>query len=75
MKQRWHVISDRAKAIYVAIARLEEEQTRWDSIQSFYKERITTARLHASMRADPDYVEPDDNEKEGGADGKTQDDQ
>ena len=40
VKQRWHFISDRAKAIYVALARLEEEQARWDAIQNFYKERI-----------------------------------
>ena len=60
VKQRWHVISDRAKAIYVAIARLEEEQTRWDSIQNFYKERIKTAREHAGMKPDHDYAEEED---------------
>mmetsp|Transcript_41571 Transcript_41571/g.54742 ORF Transcript_41571/g.54742 Transcript_41571/m.54742 type:complete len:84 (+) Transcript_41571:1009-1260(+) len=57
VKQRWHVICDRQKAIYVALARIEEEWSRMNAIESFYKERIQTARVHAEMRPDPDYQE------------------
>ena len=32
VKERWHTISDKMKAIYVALARLEEEQVRWTAI-------------------------------------------
>ena len=49
VKERWHTISDRLKAVYVALARLEEEKLAWDAIQDFYKERIDTMRDHACM--------------------------
>ena len=50
VKERWHTISDRLKAVYVALARLEEEKLAWDAIQDFYKERINTMRDHAGMQ-------------------------
>ena len=40
VKERWHTIADRTKAIFVALARLEEEQLRWNAVQFFYQERI-----------------------------------
>ena len=50
VKERWHTISDRLKAVYVALARLEEEKLAWEAIQDFYKERIDTMRDHADMK-------------------------
>jgi hypothetical protein len=32
VKERWHTISDRTKAIFVALARLEEEKLAWDAV-------------------------------------------
>ena len=32
VKERWHTISDKMKAVYVALARLEEEKLAWDAI-------------------------------------------
>lgn len=49
VKERWHTISDKMKAVYVALARLEEEKLAWDAMQDFYKERINTMRDHAGM--------------------------
>ena len=49
VKERWHTIADKTKAIFVALARLEEEQLRWTAVQGFYEERIETARMHADM--------------------------
>lgn len=49
VKERWHTISDKMKAVYVALARLEEEKLAWDAMQEFYKERIDTMRNHAGM--------------------------
>ena len=37
------------KAVYVALARLEEEKLAWEAMQDFYKERIDTMRDHAGM--------------------------
>ena len=51
MKERWHTISDKMKAVYVALARLEEEKLAWDAIQDFYRERIDVMRDHAGMSA------------------------
>ena len=51
VKERWHTISDKMKAVYVALARLEEEKLAWDAIQDFYKERIDVMRDHAGMNA------------------------
>ena len=51
VKERWHTISDKMKAVYVALARLEEEKLAWDAIQDFYKERIDVMRDHAGMSA------------------------
>ena len=50
VKERWHTISDRLKAVYVALARLDEEKLAWEAIQDFYKERIDTMRDHAGMK-------------------------
>ena len=52
VKERWHTIGDRCKAIYVALARLEEENMRWIAVKSFYTERYETARIHADMKPD-----------------------
>lgn len=49
VKERWHTIGDKMKAIYVALARLEEEQMRWNAVQAFYTERVETARSHGGM--------------------------
>ena len=49
VKERWHTIADKTKAIFVALARLEEEQLRWTAVQNFYDERIETARVHAEL--------------------------
>lgn len=49
VKRRWQTISDKQKSIYVALARLEEEQEEWAKRLDFYKERIDTMRDHANM--------------------------
>ena len=41
------MINEKQKAIFVALARLEEEQSRFMAVQAFYEERIQTAQRHA----------------------------
>ena len=43
VKVRWQMINEKQKAIFVALARLEEEQSRFMAVQAFYEERIQTA--------------------------------
>jgi hypothetical protein len=44
VKQRWKLISLRAKEMYVILARIEEETHNYQHRQSFYAERIATSR-------------------------------
>ena len=40
VKERWQTIPDSMKVVYVALARLEEEEAHWNQAQAFYIERI-----------------------------------
>ena len=40
VKERWQTIPDSTKVVYVALARLEEEEAHWNQAQAFYIERI-----------------------------------
>eukprot|EP00351_Strombidinopsis_sp_SopsisLIS2011_P001313 CAMPEP_0116870856 /NCGR_PEP_ID=MMETSP0463-20121206/946_1 /TAXON_ID=181622 /ORGANISM="Strombidinopsis sp, Strain SopsisLIS2011" /LENGTH=83 /DNA_ID=CAMNT_0004508175 /DNA_START=694 /DNA_END=945 /DNA_ORIENTATION=+ len=44
VKERWRFISQQDKAIYVALARMEEDQTVHKATMGFYEERISTAK-------------------------------
>lgn len=53
VKQRWKLISTKAKEIYVILARIEEETFNYEQRQSFYAERIATSREQCGLKPLP----------------------
>lgn len=49
VRERWRCIADSLKAIYVTLARFEQEMDYHEKVQDFYKERIETARKHSAL--------------------------
>lgn len=50
VKQRWKLISTKAKEMYVILARIEEETHNYEQRQAFYAERIATSREQSGLK-------------------------
>jgi len=53
VKQRWKLISLKAKEMYVILARIEEETHNYEQRQGFYAERIATSREQSGLKPLP----------------------
>ena len=49
VRERWRCIADSLKAIYVCLARFEQEVDHHQKVQEFYKERVETAKKHCVL--------------------------
>ena len=49
VRERWRCIADSLKAIYVCLARFEQEVDHQQKVQEFYKERVETAKKHCVL--------------------------
>ena len=49
VRERWRSISDSLKAVYVTIARFEQEIDRHSKVQTYFSERIATAKAHSLL--------------------------
>ena len=49
VRERWRSISDSLKAVYVTMARFEQEIDRHTKVQRYFSERIATAKAHSLL--------------------------